>query len=62
MASVTYQGLTERYGQAAAYGFPLSVEEPAKIKNNDTYIDEEIRLQRALNVLNQKPVETRMSI
>lgn len=52
MKNVTYQDLVVRYGSPAAYDLLLSVEKIARIKDDISHCDEDMRFRRALDALN----------
>ena len=53
MDRVTYQDLVVRYGNPLAFDLLLTIEKLAKVKNEAQVFDENDRLQRALNALNE---------
>ena len=53
MDNVTYQDLVVRYGQTMAYDLLLTIEKSARIKEAYIYVDEDTRLERALEELNK---------
>ncbi|MDX2028385.1 MAG: hypothetical protein SFW62_07095 [Alphaproteobacteria bacterium] len=52
MNQITYQDLVARYGAHLAFDLLLTIEKLAKIKMDIQQHDEDIRLQKALNALN----------
>lgn len=52
-APLTYRELVTRYGMDMAFDLLLVIEKMAKIKNSIQETDEEARLQRALQALDQ---------
>jgi hypothetical protein len=52
MQYVTYQELVDRYGHKMAFGLLLSLENSAKIRDDTTSVDEEMRLKRVLEAMN----------
>lgn len=53
MGVMTYQDLVKRYGQNMAFDLLLTIEKMAKIRDHVSIVDEETRLKRALDVLDQ---------
>jgi hypothetical protein len=51
--NITYADLVKRYGESRAFDLLLTVERLAKIKGNIVHLDEEARLQKAFEALNQ---------
>ena len=52
MASITYSELIDRYGSELAHDLLITIEKSAKIRDSIIHIDENTRLQRALDALN----------
>jgi len=56
MSTLTYEELVSRFGQVGAYDLLLKIEQQAKTKLQDSsiHLDEETRLQKALDVIDEK--------
>ncbi len=52
MYELTYNDLVRRYGNTQAFDLLLTIEKLARIKDYITHMDEETRLKRALEALN----------
>jgi len=61
MDRITYKDLVARYGTTPAYDVLLTLERLTQIKNEILYLDENVRLQKALDALNKVNFATQNS-
>jgi hypothetical protein len=54
MSNITYKELVTRFGEITAFDLLLTLERSVKPETNVIYIDEEMRLQRALKLMSDR--------